>query len=121
MSRVRTLIIAAALVAGPIALFATLLPDIALAQCSKADQCTASVCSALQDEVHPSCDQERSCRDISKNDKTELVRRLLINQQCLLARTDVAGCFSKPDRGHRQAIQDARNAIATCRGKLEQK
>lgn len=120
MSRVRALFTTAALIAGAISLSATLLPDIALAQCSKADQCTPSVCSALQADVHPACDQDRSCRHINANDKTELARRLLINQQCLLARTDVAGCFKNPDKGHREAIQAVRNAINTCRTKLNQ-
>jgi hypothetical protein len=117
MSRVPTLLTKTAFVAGVISL-SVLSPDIALAQCSQADLCSSSTCSALQHNVHPACDQPRSCANVNVNNKQELVRRLLINQQCLAARQDVALCFSNPDPGHEQAIKSVENAIVTCRVKL---
>jgi len=117
MLRIRTAIAPAALVASTLTL-AVLLPGTALAQCAVADRCLEGTCNALQSQVHPTCDQPRSCTNINSNNTTELTRRLLINQQCLAARTDVAQCFSNPDPGHQEAIDSVQRAIVTCRVKL---
>lgn len=120
MFRIRTIRTTAALIAGAISLSAVLQSDMALAQCSNTDLCSADECSLRQASVHPTCDQPRSCANIAASDKTELVRRLTINQQCLTARLDVSACFSRSDPGHNQAIQSVRNAIALCQTKLYQ-
>lgn len=117
MYRARTLFTAAALVAGALSLAAAV-PKTATAQCAHADLCSQQTCKTLQRDVHPACDQERSCRKIKASNKGELLKRLLINQSCLIARQDVARCFSRSDRGHREAIASVQNAIDTCRDKL---
>jgi len=118
MSRTRILLTTAALIAGAISLAP--MSQTASAQCTNADLCSTETCNTLQKQVHPSCDQDRSCRKIKATNKNELIRRLLINQSCLLARQEVAKCFSISDRGHREAIQSVENAIDTCRDKLDQ-
>lgn len=117
MSRARRLSTITALVIGAVSLSITL-PNIAFAQCSVADRCSEGVCNALQRTVHPACDRPRSCVNINAGNKVELARRLVINQECLAARQDVALCFSAPDPGHQQAIQSVENAIVTCEVKL---
>ena len=116
MSRT-TSIVTAAIVAVSLS---TLLSLPAQAQCSNADQCTPDVCRQRQSRVHPTCDQPRSCANISANNKPELRRRLTINQQCLAARMNVAQCFSNSDPGHDQAIIAVQNAIDACQDKIDQ-
>lgn len=118
MSCTRILLTTAALIASAISLAP--MSQTASAQCTNADLCSTETCNTLQKQVHPSCDQDRSCRKIKATNKNELIRRLLINQSCLLARQEVAKCFSISDRGHREAIQSVENAIDTCRDKLDQ-
>lgn len=90
----------------------------AYAQCAAADRCTPAVCSQRQSIVHPTCDQQRSCTNISASNQAELKRRLQINQDCLAARMNVSACFSQSDPGHDEAIQSVKNAIATCQSKI---
>jgi hypothetical protein len=74
------------------------------------------VCRELQDEVHPTCDVQRSCSGTVTQEEAR--DRLVINQDCLAARKAVAACFSVQDRGHRQQIESVENAMRTCRGKI---
>lgn len=120
MLRVRTSLAPIALVLGALSL-TVLSSTSALADCDSADLCTAGECRLRQANVHPTCDQPRSCGSIDASDKTELHNRLMINQQCLAARMNVSQCFSTSDTGHDQAIQAVRNAIATCQYKYDQK
>jgi hypothetical protein len=88
----------------------------AYAQCKSADLCDEDVCNQRQSIVHPTCDQPRSCSNIS--DQAELKRRLKINQDCLTARTDVSACYSKADANHDKMIEAVRNTIANCQSKI---
>ena len=119
MSRLRSSLLAVTLIAGAIS-FTALLPNIAIAQCAVADQCSPATCRLRHNAVHPTCDQSRSCANIPANNKVELRRRLAINEQCLRARLDVSACFSDSDPGHDEAIQSVENAIARCQIKINQ-
>jgi hypothetical protein len=88
------------------------------AACSDADNCSTEECNKRQAKVHPTCDQPRSCSNISASRKSELKKRLGINQACLAARMDVAACFSTTDSGHQDAIDDVKKAIKKCQDKI---
>lgn len=97
--------------------FAVLSPAPAYAACSDADLCTEQECTNRQAQVHPTCDQPRSCA-ANNLSQDELRARLAINQACLAARQNVQACFSSSDTGHDEAITGVQNAIATCQSKI---
>lgn len=120
MSRVRALFTTSTFIAGVIWLSATLLPDIALAQCSKADLCSAQKCRQLHTSMEQACKkQKRSCTKVSVNDKRTLAVYLQRNEQCLTAREAVDECFSTTDPGHEDAIESVVRAIEICQTKLD--
>lgn len=121
MSRVRTVLLATALVAGPIALSAALLPSPALAQCSTADLCSAQKCRQLHTAMEQTCKgPKRSCAKVPARDKVTLAVYLQRNEQCLSAREAVDDCFSTTDPGHQTAIEAVERAITTCQTKLDE-
>jgi hypothetical protein len=112
------LLIATAILAGPVSISAALLPDAALAQCAIADRCSMQVCQQRHRlQVHD-CNRKRSCVDVSERNRRKLNQYLMRNEECLDAREDVARCFSVINKGHQDAIDQAENAIRTCRVKL---
>lgn len=121
MSRVRSRLTTVALIAGAISLSA-LMPDLALAQCSTADQCSQQECRQRHQLVDQFCKhQKRSCTKVSARNKSKLKRYLARNEQCLDAREYVGECFSVTNAGHQDAIDATERAIATCETKINQK
>ncbi len=121
MSRVRSRLTTVALISGAIAL-STLTPDLALAQCSTADQCSQRECQQRHQLVDQYCKhQKRSCTKVSARNKPKLQRYLARNEQCLGAREYVAECFSVTNAGHQDAIDATERAITTCENKINQK
>lgn len=45
--------------------------------------------------------------------------RRIINEQCLVAPTNVANCFSVSDEGYLNAIDDVLNTLDNCNSYLE--
>jgi len=117
MRHARTLFIAAALIAGPLSV-AIIPSDIAHAQCALADQCSQQVCRQRHNVQDRYCNRKRSCVSVNVHNTRRLNNYLTRNEQCLEAREAVARCFSVIDQGHQDAIDQAENAIHTCRVKL---
>lgn len=117
MSRARTLLIVTALIAAPLS-FAAIPPNTAYAQCALADQCSQQVCRQRHGLQVRYCNRRRSCVDVSERNRRKLNQYLARNEDCLDAREAVASCFSVTDQGHQDAIDQAENAIRTCRVKL---
>ncbi len=116
MSKYRSVLIASMMISAFLILHSP-----AKAHCIDADQCTTEECYARQALVHPLCDEgNRSCRNISVDDKDELAARIQNGDKCLVARVRVSECFSEPDPGHQNAIEMVEAAIAACQVKWAQ-
>lgn len=117
MSRARTFLFATTLIATPIS-FAAIAPDVAHAQCALADRCAPEVCRQRHNVQDRACNRKRSCVSVSARNTRKLNNYLIRNEECLEAREAVAKCFSVTDQGHQDAIDQAENAIVTCKTKL---
>ncbi|MCG8504584.1 MAG: hypothetical protein MI755_08265 [Sphingomonadales bacterium] len=82
------------------------------AGCPDADRCTLEQCQERQRAVHPTCDRPRACsRGMTR---AQLTTARFRSVECLDARVTVQACFSNPDRGHQQAIQNVMRSIEKC-------
>jgi hypothetical protein len=82
--------------------------------------CTAEQHRKLQDEVNRACKRPRACK--GDQDCATLIANLAKNRECAAARKAINDtCFKGGDEGHKQAYQEALNAVGTCLDLMKKK
>jgi hypothetical protein len=91
--------------------------QVAQAVLTRPGDCTYARHDELQREVKQACDQDRRCTTL---DSSKIIQdKIDQNGKCIAARVRMnATCYRGGDQGHRDAVEQAENALQNCYEKL---